>query len=288
MLELAVNIASLEQSSELLEEVIIVNNQSTEDYWELKEFIYSTPHIPFKYFEAPENLGVARGRNFAISKGSAPIIIMLDDDAVLQHTNSLIKIMEAFEKKRTKYPLAIISFKVLYHDTLQMQANALPHKKYNQKKDLDFFETYFYAGGAHAIKREVLHKAGNYPEDFFYGMEEYDLSYRILNSGYSIAYDASIVMLHKESPLGRKPKNEKIKMMWVNKAKVAWRYLPLIYFVSTAILWSLYYLRQTKFHWRGFFDGWEKIVKIPKYEKRNIINKDTKKYLHNLDARIFY
>ena len=78
----------------------------------------------------------------------------------------------------------------------------------NTKTD-HFFETYYYAGGAHAIKREVIEKLGKYPGDFFYGMEEYDLAYRILDAGYSIVYSDKIVMLHKESPLGQKAQKRK-------------------------------------------------------------------------------
>jgi glycosyltransferase involved in cell wall biosynthesis len=85
MLELLQNISSLDSTSELLEEVIVVNNASTDDYTEVKKYINSTPALPFRYYDAPENLGVAKGRNFALQKGKAPIIIMLDDDAVLQN-----------------------------------------------------------------------------------------------------------------------------------------------------------------------------------------------------------
>ena len=67
--------------------------------------------------------------------------------------------------------------------TLEMQVNAFPHKNFSSYlRDQDFFQTYYYAGGAHAIRREVLDRTGNYPVDFFYGMEEYDLSYRILDA----------------------------------------------------------------------------------------------------------
>jgi Predicted glycosyltransferases len=92
----------------------------------------------------------------------------------------------------------------------------------------------------------VLEKVGSYPTDFFYGMEEYDLSYRVLEAGYSIAYTDKVVMLHKESPLGRKPKKEKLQMMWVNKSKVAYRHLPKKYFYSTAFMWSLEYLKKNR------------------------------------------
>lgn len=288
MLELARNISELENARDLLEEVIIVNNASTEDYGSLKKFIADSPQIPFRYYDAPDNLGVAKGRNFALKKGMAPILIMLDDDAVLQNKDALLRLMEEFEEKSTDRPRAIVSFKVLYYDTHTMQENALPHKNFDEYKDKHFFETYFYAGGAHAVKREVIESLGEYPEDFFYGMEEYDLSYRILDSGYSIVYSDKIVMLHKESPLGRKPKKEKMRMMWVNKSKVAYRYLPIKYFYSTAFLWSLQYLRMTGWNTSGFLDGWKEIRGISGKERRRPISTTTLEYLQKLKARLWY
>jgi GT2 family glycosyltransferase len=288
MLELLQNISSLDKAVDLLEEVIIVNNASTDDYTSVKNFINSTTDLPFKYFDAPENLGVAKGRNYALQKGKAPIIIMLDDDAVLQNQVCLINLLKEFETSNTEKPKAIVSFKILYYDTLEMQKNGLPHKRYNEYKDKSFFETYYYAGGAHAIKRKVIEELGKYPDDFFYGMEEYDLAYRILDAGYSIVYSNQIVMLHKESPLGRKPKKEKLQMMWLNKSKVARRYLPKKYFYSTAFMWSLQYLKETRFNLGGFFSGWEKVFAISTTEKRTPLKQTTIDYLRKVKARLWY
>jgi len=287
-LELLKNIAQFDSAAELLEEVILVNNASTADYSAVEAYIAATPEIPFRYFYSNENLGVARGRNFAITKSCAPILIMLDDDAVLQNKDAFVSLLKEYEINNTATPKAIISFKVLYYDTLAMQKNALPHKKFEQYKDRHFFETYYYAGGAHAIRREALDKVGSYPTDFFYGMEEYDLSYRLLEAGYSIVYSDAVVMLHKESPLGRKPKEEKMRMMWLNKSKVAWRYLPKKYFYSTAFMWSVEYLRKTGFNVPGFVSGWKEVLNIPKTEKRQAISAKTLAHLKRVDARLWY
>ncbi len=287
-LELLKNISNLDKASALLQEIIVINNASTEDYSLVKEFIFTNPQFPFIYFDAPENLGVAKGRNYALQKATAPILIMLDDDAVLQNKDCLVNLIKEFETNNTERPKAIVSFKVLYYDTLKMQVNALPHKRFKAYKNKSFFETYYYAGGAHAIKREVIENIGFYPEDFSYGMEEYDLGYRILNAGYSIVYSDKIVMLHKESPYGRNPKQEKLKMMWVNKTKVAYRYLPKIYFYTTAFMWSLQFLRKTSFGLTNFLTGWKEISKIYATEKRSPINKPTLRYLKKLKARLWY
>ena len=109
MLELLKNISDLDSASDLLEEVIVVNNASTDNYTTVKDFINSTPALPFYYFDAPDNLGVANGRNFALAKGKAPIIIMLDDDAVLQNKDCLINLIKEFETNNTEKPKAIVS-----------------------------------------------------------------------------------------------------------------------------------------------------------------------------------
>ncbi|MFN8251440.1 MAG: glycosyltransferase [Ferruginibacter sp.] len=288
MLELMQNICTLNRTAELLEEVIIVNNCSTADYTAVKDFAASTPSLPFRYFDAPENLGVARGRNFALQKSTAPIAIMLDDDAVMGNKDCLMNLAEEFNIKNTTREKAIVSFKVLYYENGQMQENALPHKQFDLYKNKSFFETYYFAGGAHAVKKDVMEKLGLYPSDFFYGMEEYDLSYRIIDAGYSIVYSDKIVMLHKESPLGRKPKEEKIRMMWVNKSKVAWRYLPKKYFFSTALMWSLQYLREARYNPAGFCKGWLAALSIMRKEKRTPVSPEALAYLKKVNARLWY
>ena len=292
-LELLQNIAGLDDAADLLQEIILVNNKSTVNYDKVRDYVQANNTLPFKYIEAPDNLGVAKGRNFALRFATAPILILLDDDAVLQNKDALKQTLLAFENKpvgqtNIDRPTVIVSFKVLYYDTLEMQKNGLPHKKYEKYKDKHSFYTYFYAGGAHAVKREVLDEVGDYPEDFFYGMEEYDLSYRLIDKGYAIQYNDKIVMLHKESPLGRKPPSQKLKMMWVNKSKVAWRYLPKIYFYSTALLWSFQYLRITGFNLKHYFEGWKAVSGISRSEKRKRISKESIDYLRKVEARLYY
>jgi GT2 family glycosyltransferase len=287
-LELLQNIVGLNEASGLLEEVILVNNASTDDYSAVAAFAASEQRVNIRYIDAPGNLGVAKGRNFAITFATAPILIMLDDDAVMGNADCLQQLVREFDTSNTSRPKAIVSFRVIYYENGQMQKNALPHKQFDTYKDKAFFETYYYAGGAHAIRREVLEAVGNYPEDFFYGMEEYDLSYRILDKGWSIVYSDKIIMRHKESPLGRKPKADKLRMMWVNKSKVAWRYLPRPYFYSTAFMWSLQYLKETGFSLRGYFEGWKQVLAISRSESRHTISGPTLKYIRSLGARLWY
>jgi GT2 family glycosyltransferase len=285
MLALAMNIEKLSSKKELLEEVIIVNNNSTESYDAVKSFIQENPSTPFKYIESKENLGVSRGRNFAIEQSKAPILVLIDDDAEFQDTDALKRINEAVIEN----PHAgILAMKILYFQNSQFQLNAFPHKSFEKRKHLQSFETYYFAGCGNIIVKEAFDIAGPFPTDFFYGMEEYDLSYRILDAGYTIKYIANIVLLHKESPEGRQTKSDKLRGMWVNKTKVAWRYLPMPCYFTTAIMWSMFFLLNSKFDLIGFINGWLAIVTIPFKEKRNKVSKLSQEYLNKVEARILY
>ena len=286
MLSLAENITSLDYK-ELLKEVIIINNRSTESYKQAEEFIAQHPEIPFRYFVPDENLGVSRGRNYAIQKATAPYLLFIDDDAVFFTPDVLLDIEEIFAKEENSQT-GIVAFKVYYHATREMQVSAFPHKEFKKRKDLHRFDTYYFCGCVHVIRRPVFDQAGYYPENFFYGMEEYDLSYRALNAGFKIIYDDRVVVLHKESPGGRISNKDKLRGMWVNKTKVAWKYLPKRYFYSTALLWSLQYLNITDFDFRGWLKGWKEVLRIPSSEKRNPVSKETLAYLEEVKARLWY
>lgn len=283
------NITEQQQAAELLEEVIIINNASTADYSPVEQFIAAHPEIPFRYQYSQENLGVARGRNVGIVQAKAPLLVTIDDDAWFRDKDALVQIVAAFHSTYlTSNNSGILCFKVLYASTGQMQVNAFPHKQFEAYKNKAQFLAPYYIGCGHAIRKEVYENAGLYPVDFFYGMEEYDLTYRVINLGYSIAYTADIVVLHNESPLGRTPQMIKMKMLWINKSKVAYRYLPFAYFISTAAMWSFEFLQKSAWNWTEWWKGWMEIIRIPGKEKRQPLHAAARKYLKAVKARLWY
>lgn len=289
LLVLLENIAEQEQAAALLEEVIIVNNASTVDYSAVTSYIAAHPGIYWQYVWSDENLGVARGRNKAVALAKGSVVITLDDDAHFRDKNALIRIKELFESRFAQdNHIGAFCFKVLYQSTGELQTTAFPHKKIDKYRDKDRFLTSYFIGCGHAILKEAYERAGIYPTDFFYGMEEYDLGYRILDLGYRMAYDSSVVIIHNESPLGRTSHAEKMQMMWVNKSKVAYRYLPFRYFLSTALMWSLEFLKKTAFNLPVFFKGWAKIFRIPASETKRTISSGTLAYIRSVEGRIWY
>lgn len=288
LLALLQNLVRCCADSSLLKEIVVVNNASTEDYSEVEGFLQAEESVHICYHRANSNLGVARGRNLAVTMCSSECLVMLDDDCEMESVGFLEHLRDAFNSNLGGRPIGIISFYVKYFSTLEPQVNAFPHKDYSGRQHLESFETYYFAGGAHAIRRDLFLSVGGYPEDFFYGMEEYDLSYRVIKEGFCIQFLRGVVMLHKESPEGRKPRREVLLMMWRNKSVVAWKYLPITYFVSTVVLWSLYYLRGSRGDLRGFVQQFFQLSRIPLDVSRNPLRTDDMKYLRQCRARLFF
>lgn len=289
LLELLVNLNSQARKDDVLEEILVLNNASTDPYDEVVAYINAHPELKATYIWSDVNLGVAKGRNKLIPLSKGSLLLSIDDDMVFTDAYDLQKLASLFNDPFFKDAnTGIITFRVIYYENREVQVTAFPHKQYEKYAGKPRFFTAYFAGGAHIMKRELISKTGLYPTDFHYGMEEYELSYRALNAGYAIGYDNSVTVAHKESPLGRPPGYKKLQMQWINKSKVAWRYLPFKYFVSTAVSWAFQYLRISKGHLAAFFSSVWQILKIPFTEKRHTVSKSTMEYLRKVEARLKY
>lgn len=289
LLELLVSLNGQQNKETVLEEVLILNNASTDPYEQVTGFITAHPELKARYIWCDENLGVAKGRNKLIPMSRGSLLLSIDDDMVFDQPDALTKLAGLFDEPFFKDAnTGIITFRVIYYENKQVQVTAFPHKQYEKYSPMPRFLTSYFAGGAHIMRREVIDATGLYPTDFHYGMEEYELSYRMLNAGYTIGYDNSVTVEHKESPLGREPGYRKLQMQWINKSKVAWRYLPFKYFLTTAASWAFQYLRISKGHLGAFFASMWAIVKIPFTEKRHTVSKATMEYLRKVEARLKY
>ncbi len=288
-LSLLQDIQRLQHRERLLQEVILLNNASTADYSEVTVWLNTAVDFPARLVDAPENLGVSRGRNYAAAMATGDFLFFLDDDTCLEDPELLLKIEQAFARPVAgNRPMGVMGCKVYYAENRQIQQTAFPHKDFEGHRDLPFFLTSYYVGCAHIFRRAAWLAAGPYPVGFFYGMEEYDESYRVLEAGYCIAYDASLEVFHKESPLGRKPRAEQLRHMWVNKSTVAWKYLPLPYFLTTTLAWSGFYLQQTGGQFKEFFRGWKEVLAIPRRHQKQPVGSGTMAYLRSVKARLWF
>jgi GT2 family glycosyltransferase len=288
-LELLQSLSTQEYKEEFLEETLVLNNASAENYDAVRAYIRDTPSIKARFIDAEANLGVAKGRNRLLEQVKGDVILCLDDDMIFTKPGDIGVLAGLFDEPFFKEAnTGVITFSVIYYSNRQVQVNAFPHKNYEKWANVPRFLTSYFAGGAHIMKTEVLNKTGLYPTDFHYGMEEYDLGYRVVDAGYTIGFDNSVAVAHKESPFGRTPNYRTFQWNWINKSKVAWRHLPMKYFVTTALSWGYQYLKISKWHLGIFFATFVPLLKIPFTEKRKVINKKALEYLRSVEARLKY
>ncbi len=243
----------LQQKYEEIE--IIIISSSTDDTAEFFEKGGKFDRDGIKYFEYDERMGVPEARNLGFEHASGDIYISIDDDAVLVNDDAMERVVSIF----TNHPdVGAISFQAIDYDTREVNWHETPDPPEFDLTPKQTYRATNFVGVGHAIKKEVIEKAGMYPSDFVYGFEEIDISFRIHDSGYDIMYTPNIVVAHKKSPEGRMTTSEIQKRLVENRIKLAVRNLPWRYVFFTAAIWSCYCMVLTR-NWKTLITMLEEV-----------------------------
>jgi len=158
---------------------------------------YVAPHGAVTLHELSRNVGVAAGRNIASRLGSAPFIVSLDNDALLDGDDCFGQILDRFARDEE---VAVLSFRILnYYTGLDDPLSWAYPQKLRSLSDQEF-EAISFNGGGHAIRREAFEAVGGYDDSLFFYWEELDLVMRLVNRGRRIVYFPTVRLLHKVSP----------------------------------------------------------------------------------------
>lgn len=281
------NVLQLENVSGWTKEIIILNNGSTTDYSILQHYIESLPVADksiLHYINHSVNLGVAGGRNLCIREAKGKYLLFMDDDSEIANRDVIQQVLDLY-KKYQKENLAIIGFlgKNPFSGKLDM-----PLKNPDLIKDKEeiFYNLFF--GYGHVFPKSLIEETGYYQEDFFYGMEEYDLSYAAVKAGYSILFTKNILAIHKQNPNGREPGNITQARFFENKMIVVYKHLPMFYVFTHFIFWSAYFLYKSKFAIILYFKSVASMFHRMKVAKREVINAAGMQYLYQVKARLLY
>ncbi|MSQ98770.1 MAG: glycosyltransferase [Xanthomonadales bacterium] len=141
-------------------------------------------------------IGVAAGRNRGYRMGKAPLIVALDNDAVLSDTGVLTRVAQRFA---TNAKLGVLAFAV--HDYAKggpdMGSWSYPWpvaSHFNRE-----FLAARFCGAGHAVSGAAFAASPGYDEQLFFFGEELDLSWSLISLGYEIRYIPEIAVRHKSS-----------------------------------------------------------------------------------------
>lgn len=190
-------IASAAAQEGVRQRLLIVDQGSApENLRQLEDFLAGIPNASLR--KLGRNVGVAGGRNLAAAMGEAPYIVALDSDAVFKDRQALARAVAHLDAHPE---LGAIGFRI---DNYYTGANDATSWDYPPgcRPDRGFAATRF-VGAGHALRRSAFEAVGAYDERLFFCGEEVDLSYRMLDAGYRIAYVPEVGIRHKVAPAQR-------------------------------------------------------------------------------------
>ncbi|MFT4031639.1 MAG: glycosyltransferase family 2 protein [Siphonobacter sp.] len=187
-------------------EIIVVDNASRE---RLSSVIFEGLYPKLKIIRSEVNLGFTGGNNLGMAQASGDYFFIVNNDT--EPEGQLVEeLLEPFAKDSQ---IGVTCPKIKFFD----QPDIVQFAGYNPmnlftgtatpiglyEKDGIQFDTSGYTCFAHGcammVKKEVIQKVGRFAEKFFLYYEELDWSQRIIDGGFKIYYQASALILHKES-----------------------------------------------------------------------------------------
>jgi GT2 family glycosyltransferase len=173
------------------------------------------------------NLGVPAGRDLGARSGQAEVIAFLDDDAVL--LGQADRIRQAFGHDPQ---LAAVALRLVDEDgqSLTRHVPRLRGARPTQSGAVAYF-----LGGASAVRRDAYDGVGGYFTDLHYGHEEIELSWRLIDAGWTIRYLADVEVFHPRTDIARHA--EGWRLTGRNRVWIARRTLPWPIAVVHTVLW---------------------------------------------------
>lgn len=218
-------------------EVIVVDNDSSDDTVQMLTSNYPSVII----LRQPENAGAIKGRNIGVRKASGDLCVFIDDDAIFVDNQAISRSTGYFLYDLN---LSCLSMRVIdEHDMIVRKL--IPRR--DRKKITDDTPGAMFAATGCVIRRSMFMEAGEFWEDLtpYFGGEP-ELSYRLLDKGYSILQTPHILVKHFQTPLERDPS----RRMYHGTRNTPWlalRNLPWYSFISLTILaWSYFFLMALK------------------------------------------
>ena len=206
---------------------------------QLEKFFYGLlkkdkKNLSFKLLYSKVNVGVAEGRNILYKNSKNEILCFIDDDAIILNKKDFVKnVVDDFSSNRF---LGIISFKSL-NPSGEYRNNEMPiKKKFFEEKTL----TSKFVGVGHIIHKRAINLESLYPPKLFFGMEEYYLSYRVIEKGFEIVYDPKYSLIHYKSDKTRlKPVDYYIHQS-SNKIFISFLSNKVLFKFTNLILWNFW------------------------------------------------
>jgi GT2 family glycosyltransferase len=250
---------SLNDDSELIGEVIIVDNGSTD---KSKEYIKdNTFNFPVILIENRENVGFSPAVNQGIQKAKYEYIFSLNNDTEVkpQSIKALVDLISSDED------IFSVQAKMLQYNNKELiddvgdEYNLLAWTKktgenHNSDEYDEVIEIFSACAGAAMYKKSLLSEIGMFDDNFFAYMEDVDLAIRSRINGYRNLLCPDAVIYHIGSATSGSRYNEfKVKFAARNNVWVVYKNLPIPLKITNFIFLFLgFFIKYLFFVKKGF------------------------------------
>jgi GT2 family glycosyltransferase len=203
-----------------------------------------------------ENAGVAGGRNAGVQACGGDVVLFLDDDAWYPDAAALGAHVAA--RFAADPILAVLSFRVADPGGGSGGRWHVPRLRASDPERSSVVTTF--AGGVCAIRRSAYLEAGGQPDAFFFGHEETDMSWRLLDLGYRIEYDAAVTVCHPAVHNARHETWHRLEArnrVWLARRNLPWP-LAVVYLADWVMITVLRERSRGALRawFAGFAEGW--------------------------------
>jgi GT2 family glycosyltransferase len=179
----------------------------------------------------PENVGIPGGRNIGAATANADLLLFLDDDAELLGPTVLATAVARFEADAE---LGAMAIRLVDEEGLTQRRHV---PRVGARSALRSGPVTHFIGAACAVRADAFADLGGFDRQFFYAMEESDLSWRLLDAGWTIWYSADLTAFHPRTAPSRHPGH--VVLTARNRMWASLRSLPVPVCIAYLLTWTV-------------------------------------------------
>ena len=191
-------------------EIIVIDNGSFDNTEEkVKKYFPSV-----RFYKLNQNGGVAKGRNYGVSKAKGKRILFLDNDTIASENaiKGLYEFLDNHKDCGIVGPKLISPSGKIQESFKDYPGIGIKIKNWIFKKDAvvnynpPLHEPFYVIGAAQMFDKELFDKLGGLDSKIFFGPEDADFCINIRRSGKKIIYNPEFSIIHdyQRSTSGRK------------------------------------------------------------------------------------
>jgi len=282
---------SLNQEKDLIHEIIIIDNGSTDGSINLIKEIANDSIFNIKLIENKTNLGFAKAVNQGINIASSEYVFLLNNDVEIEK-RAIFYLLDFIKDKNDVFS---VSSKMVQYNNRNLIEDAGNDynllgwtKKVGNGENIDKYnknrEIFSSCAGAALYRKDLFDKIGLFDEDFFAYVEDVDIGLRSQISGYKNYFIANSIVYHIGSGTSGSKYNEfKIKLSARNNVWLIYKNFPIIQKILNIIfifigflIKYIFFLKkgQGNIYLAALKEGFitRKKIKKTEYKKENIKN----------------